>query len=83
MQYILTEEEYKSLIPAKQMQLSDKALDVAREIIVRVTGYPCGKGYCDGCPISDVGGHLDGTHEERPSHEISHHICLKERHYSK
>jgi hypothetical protein len=83
MQYILTEAEYDALTPVKRLQSRNEALEVAREIIIRLSGYPCGKDYCDGCPISDIGFNYDDSKTERPSREVSRYICIRNRKYSK
>jgi hypothetical protein len=87
MQYILTQAEYDALTPVKRLQERNEALEVAREIIVRLnesrTGMKCGVDYCDTCPISDIGHAKDGSMEDRPSHKESKHICIKERYYSR
>jgi len=81
MQYLLTQSEYDGLTPVKRLQSRNDALEVARKIIVKLTGHECGKSYCDSCPISDIGGHFDNT--QRPTREQSKHICIEYRRYSK
>lgn len=89
MQYILTQYEYDAVIlkirltPVKRLQERNEALEVAREIIIRLSGYPCGNDYCDGCPISDIGFNYDGSETPRPSSEVSRQICIRNRRYSK
>jgi len=84
MQYILTQSEYDALTSVKRLQERNDALEIARQIIVRLAGEDCEKGYCDHCPISDIGHNSDGTMDHnRPSHKESKHICIKNRQYSK
>ena len=85
MQYILSQEEFDSLIDVEKFREKVAALEVARKIITRLSEQPCenefgGEWYCGFCPISDLGGHAK---EERPNQQESHHICRKERCYSK
>ena len=62
MEYILTQSEYDALTPVKRLQDRNEALEVARKIIVKLTGKDCKSGYCDHCPISDIGHNKNGTH---------------------
>jgi hypothetical protein len=86
-QYILTQEEYNALTPAKGLYERFEALEIAKQIILAESGFTCIHtpahmstrlgtesvgGYCDDCPISkDV------------EHSVSKHICILNRNYSK
>jgi hypothetical protein len=83
MEYILSQKEYDALTPVKRLQERNEALEVAMEIILRLSGYQCGQKYCDGCPISSFGTANDGTKESRPTHKQSKHICIRSRMYGK
>lgn len=82
MQYILTTQEYDALTPVERLQMRNEALEVARKIIVKLANIPCGKAYCDSCPISHIG-HYDDNDPDKISHESSRLICTKSRNYSK
>ena len=81
MQYLLTQQEYDALTPVKRVQERNEALEVARQIIVKLSNQPCGEGYCDQCPVSSIGGEIGEN--DRPSHEISRLICIKNKRYGK
>lgn len=63
MQYILTEEEYKSLVPIEKMHKLQEKVERLNSKVMEQTGYPCPKGvnsrsatfYCDDCPIGSFG----------------------------
>ena len=59
MQYILTEEEYKELVPKEKLyDLLDeiqKLNEHVLELSNRICEYKDGCGYCDGCPIGKDG----------------------------
>ncbi len=82
MQYILTPEEYSDLEPRIKVTERDEALESARKIIVRLAGVQCGKGYCDECPISNIG-HYSHEDKNAISAVSSNLICRKFRMYSK
>ena len=60
MQYILTEQEYRTLTPANKVNEVKEKVRLLNEKVLELTGYPCGKGvsgrgftcYCDDCPIA-------------------------------
>ena len=86
MKYILSQEEIDALTPVKRLQDRNDALEKAREIIVKLSGIPCGKTYCDMCPIAEIGGdlgHLNISEEDRPSKQESRLICIKSRIWSR
>lgn len=59
MQYILTEEEYKSLVPKWKYDEKIKEIKELQLLLMKATGHTCiyeSKGdymfsYCDSCPI--------------------------------
>lgn len=61
MQYILTEEEYKSLVPKWKYDEKLKELKELQLLLMKATGHTCiydSKGdymfyYCDNCPIAN------------------------------
>lgn len=55
MQYILSQSEFDSLTPVKRLQDRNEALAVAMSIILHVSGFECGKGYCSECPVWKYG----------------------------
>ena len=80
MEYILSTKEYDALTPVKGLQDRNEALEIARQIIKGNSSIRCNEGYCDMCPISDIGGEPT---ENRPTREISRMICQLPRNYSK
>lgn len=79
MQYLLTKDEYEALRPLKDFQARGEALEVARKIIVELSGMRCGIDYCSRCPIS----HINDDGLEGPERDISYLICSKHRDYPK
>lgn len=79
MQYILSESELNDLVHKNGVIERNTALETARKIIINLTNYPCGKDYCDMCPISEVG----SLQNDRPNSTTSRLICKKPRRYSK
>lgn len=75
MQYILTEDEYKALIPISRMEMLIKDIELLNDKVMELTEHPCGSDsdyrsinfYCDDCPIGKFG---TGT-------------CTKRQQYSK
>lgn len=65
MQYILTEEEYKSLVPKKELnELRELFLDNIEALnrkVLELSNFHCAVeyprlcSYCDNCPINDFG----------------------------
>jgi hypothetical protein len=61
MQYILTEEEYKSLVPKWKYDEKLKEIKELQLLLMKATGYTCiyeSAGdymfsYCDNCPIAN------------------------------
>jgi len=51
MKYLLDEEEFKNLGPKQDTQLLVSLVDILREKVIELSGYPCRKTYCDDCPI--------------------------------
>jgi hypothetical protein len=52
MQYLLTEEEYKNLVPIDKLRQAEKdALDAGKELIDEI-GCAKRTGYCDDCPLA-------------------------------
>lgn len=77
MQYILSQEELDQRVPKQSLDDANSALEVARGMISGKTVEGCRKGYCDMCPVSDIGG------EGRPSRSVSKLICKLPRNYHK
>ena len=75
MQYILTEEEYKALIPISRMEALVNDIELLNDKVMELTEHPCGSNadyrsitfYCDDCPIGSFGTNT----------------CTKEQQYSK
>lgn len=80
MKYLLDEKEYRELVPDYKLIEADKALELAREMISNKTEEQCRRGYCDTCPLSDIGGK---ENEIRPTRAISRQICKLQRNYPK
>jgi len=88
MQYILTQAEYDALTPVKRLQDRNEALETARKLILKSSGFPCHHdltedqwkeygGYpplCDDCPIGSM---------LRDNYEQMNHICSLSKEYSK
>jgi hypothetical protein len=79
MQYILTDEEYQALVPAKTLQKHKEALEIARGKLLSATGFTYihesdsrHEEYCDDCPCSPYD--VDYSHCEL--------ICTKPKNYS-
>lgn len=63
MQYILTEEEYKSLVPKWKYDENIKVIEELQLLLMKATGHTCiydpkAKGnymfsYCDNCPLAE------------------------------
>jgi len=51
MKYLLDEEEFKRLGPKQDIQLLVSFVDILREKVIKLSGYPCRKAYCDDCPV--------------------------------
>lgn len=68
MQYILTEEEYKSLVPKWKYEERFKQILELQQLLMKATGYICrydSQGdyvyfYCDNCPLA----HFDCGHRK-------------------
>lgn len=71
MQYLLTDEEYKALVPVAAVNIRKEALEAARKIIVEQANINCGVEYCNECPIAKL------------ESSASHMICKKPRDYIK
>lgn len=65
MQYILTEQEYKELIPTKELvktrNILLEGLERANDTILKLSNKHCeqtdgGSGYCDECPLNTITG---------------------------
>lgn len=61
MQYILTEEEYKNLVPKSKYEEKCKGIVELQQLVMKATGYMCRYDntqysyeffYCDNCPLS-------------------------------
>lgn len=65
MQYILTEDEYKNLVPKKELNdlrnLFLDSIDVLNKKVLELSNFKCAIeyprlcSYCDNCPISRLG----------------------------
>lgn len=78
MKYILTKEELDGLVSADEVDRRDKALEVARELILKVSGHKCDfwREYkCVECPIGRPKSSLD--------RDIRNLICGKSKSYPK
>lgn len=52
MQYLLSEEEYKNLVPVAELKIvQDNAL-LAGKALIEEIGCEKRRGYCDDCPLS-------------------------------
>lgn len=61
MQYILTEEEYKNLVPKSKYEQKIKEIEELQLLIMKTTGHTCiyfnmrgeiAFTYCDNCPLA-------------------------------
>lgn len=59
MQYILTDEEYKNLVPKSQYIEKIKEIEELQQLLMKATGYTCiheehdyEGSYCDKCPLA-------------------------------
>ena len=58
MQYILTEEEYKNLVPGNKVAELEGIIDELNGLVLKYSKYHCiyerggGFGCCDNCPIT-------------------------------
>lgn len=79
MQYLLTEQELRDLVPRHEITKREAALLLAREAILKANNFRCvhekGGGYCDNCPCSPK-----GTGSDRALWNI---ICRDPKTYSK
>lgn len=60
MQYILTEEEYKSLVKVQEYWGALEMIEKLNEEVLKLKGFSCVRnegrgGYCDNCPIGGFG----------------------------
>lgn len=61
MQYILTEDEYKNLVPKKELndlrELFLDSIDVLNKKVLELSNFKCAieYSYCNNCPISRLG----------------------------
>lgn len=61
MEYILTEEEYKNLVPKWKYDEKIKVIEELQLLVMKATGHTCiydSKGnymfsYCDNCPLAE------------------------------
>lgn len=56
MQYILTEKEYKSLVPKQKVEELKNKVEKLNQMVLEYSEYTCSHdmdffGYCDNCPI--------------------------------
>lgn len=56
MQYILTEEEYRELVPKSKVEELENKVERLNQKVLEYSEYTCrhnmsGFGYCDKCPI--------------------------------
>lgn len=57
MQYILSEDEYKSLVKKSKVDELEKKVNDLNNLVLEISKFPCihaygGLGYCDDCPIT-------------------------------
>lgn len=59
MEYILTKDEYKNLVPKNKVDELEKKIDELNNLVLKYSKHPCihkhggyGFGYCDDCPIT-------------------------------
>lgn len=83
MQYILSQEEFNTLINKKEVELRDKALEFARKLIVKYNNIRCGEEYCDRCPLSSIGFYYNDNDPNKITDGVSKMLCKEYRHYSK
>lgn len=63
MQYILTEEEYRALVPISKVEELRNEIELLNDKVMELTEHPCGSDadyrsmifYCDNCPIGAFG----------------------------
>lgn len=60
MQYILSENEYKSLVEKSKVEELEKKVNDLNKLVLKISKFPCihedggGYGYCDYCPITST-----------------------------
>ena len=61
MQYILTEEEYKNLVPKSKYVEKINVIEELQQLVMKISGHICiyeNKGgiysYCDQCPLAKI-----------------------------
>lgn len=79
MQYILNSKEFDALTEVTRLQNRNQALEVARKIILELSGFPCGKKYCSECPIVKKG----DIKSEHSDDRIYSYICTKPKSWPK
>jgi hypothetical protein len=60
MQYILTQEEFKNLVPKSKYEEKCKEIKELQQLLMKATGYTCRydtqynyeRFYCDNCPLA-------------------------------
>lgn len=62
MQYILTEEEYKNLVPKSKYEEKLKVIEELQQLVMKISGHTCiyynmmgdfNAMYCDDCPLAE------------------------------
>lgn len=83
MQYLLTEEERRELVPVADLRGRDSALVAAVDMILKLAKHTCiharpqSTEYCDNCPCSST-----GSNRFKLTYEQSRLICRLPRNYS-
>lgn len=63
MQYILTEQEYRALVPISEINKLKEDIELLNDKVMELTDHPCADTddhrrmffYCDDCPIGGLG----------------------------
>ena len=60
MQYILTQEEYNDLVPAKKYERKCHDVEKLNKLVLKLANFKCFYdggicSYCDNCPLAEVG----------------------------
>ncbi|MCM1031579.1 MAG: hypothetical protein NC410_09105 [Oscillibacter sp.] len=56
MQYILTEEEYKALVPIEKLKEAENKIEILNAKVTKLTNIQCKEEFfCDYCPIGYFG----------------------------
>lgn len=79
MQILLTENEYIRLVDKSEYDRVHYSLGRVLQELLEITEFPCGKTYCDECPIVDLADRIKETRHDF----LLKDLCTKEKNFSK